>query len=68
MIDINKQIYWDARSAKYLKKKKGLMIYEFLEEFILKICISDLSNPSSPYRMLLDILTQNMCIKPPYTL
>jgi len=34
------------------------MIYEFLEEFTLKICISDWSKQSSPYAMLLDILTQ----------
>jgi hypothetical protein len=44
------------------------MIHEFLDEFILIICISDWSKPSSPYRILLDILTQNLCITQPYTL
>ena len=32
------------------------MIYEFVEEFILKIFISEWSKPASPYRYLLDIL------------
>jgi len=34
------------------------MIYEFLEEFILKICVSDWSKPASPCRLLLDILNK----------
>jgi hypothetical protein len=44
------------------------MICEFVEEFILKICISDWSKPSSPYRVLLDILIQTISITPSYTL